>query len=605
MSFHWDPREQVRIGRYLFKWTFLASLVGVCAGTASAAFLLSLEFATDTRVDHPWLLYLLPVGGFLVGILYHYWGKDCERGNNLILEEIHDPKAGVSGWMGPMILLGTVATHLFGGSAGREGTAVQMGGSLAGWLARRFGLEKSHTRMLLMAGISAGFGSIFGTPLAGMLFGLEVLAVGRLRYDALIPCLVASVVGVWTCSAWGVQHTHYFVASVPTLDALLVGKVVLASLAFALVSVLFAETTHALHWLFKRFISWPPARPVVGGLIVIGLVWLVGTEDYLGLGIPLIVKSFDTSGIAPWAFLFKMLFTAVTLGSGFKGGEVTPLFFIGAALGCTLGTLFGVPHDFMAALGFVAVFAGAANTPLACTVMGIELFGMNNAVFIAIACCSSYIWSGHRGIYLSQIVDTPKTDDSQLALEPSLATVREQEAPVILSLSLLVGLARRLYPKRLSPLKLLNGDPVMKHEKRVHVQTVGLIRIYLSKDERRSGLTWMQRVFARPLYADIIAMAREFGLWGAAANAVHAGFTYDGKKTVLLHHEVGYVNTHIFLELIGPRAKLEAFFVQIQPLIGDNRVTTYTEVEHWGHPAGAAADLHIVSENTGLQHQVS
>jgi H+/Cl- antiporter ClcA len=413
----------------------LASIVGVCAGSASAIFLLSLEFATATRLQHPWLLYLLPVAGLLVGLLYHYWGKDCEKGNNLILEEIHDPKTGVSGRLAPLILLSTVVTHLFGGSAGREGTAVQMGGSLAGWLARRFGLDRHHTRILLMAGISAGFGSVFGTPLAGMVFGLEVLAVGRMRYDALIPCLVASLVGDWTCAAWHVHHTHYVVNSNPPVDALLIGKVVVASLAFALLSVLFAETTHGLQWLFKRFITWAPARPVVGGIAIIGLAWLVGTDDYLGLGIPIILKSFDATGVAPWAFFFKLVFTAVTLSSGFKGGEVTPLFFMGAALGCTLGTLLGVPHDFMAALGFVAVFAGAANTPLACTVMGMELFGMDNAIFFAIACCSSYIWSGHRGIYLSQIVATPKTDDRNLAMEPTLNKLRQGDAAIRSSLA--------------------------------------------------------------------------------------------------------------------------------------------------------------------------
>jgi hypothetical protein len=324
--------------------------------------------------------------------------------------------------------------------------------------------------------------------------------------------------------------------------------------------------------------------------------------------------------MATWAFFFKLLFTAITLGSGFKGGEVTPLFFIGAALGCTLGTLLGVPHDFMAALGFVAVFAGAANTPLACTVMGIELFGMNNAVFIAIACCTSYIWSGHRGIYLSQLVDTPKTDDPTLAMESGLRNVRQQEMPIILIL--FAGLARLLCPNRYLPKpSTSNGVPVMKQEKRVHAQTVGLIRIYLSKDERRPGLTWMQRLFARPLYSEIIAMAREFGLWGASANAMHAGFTYEGKKTVEFHPDFGFMNTHIFLELIGPRPRLEAFFLYIQPFLGENHVTTFTEVEHWDSVAAAptglqvatntesrvaiaTTDLHIV-DNTEPEHQAS
>jgi H+/Cl- antiporter ClcA len=222
MSFHWNPREQVRIGRFLLKWTVLASLVGVLAGAASAVFLLALSWATATQTATPWLLYLLPVRGLLIGLFYHYWGKECEGGNNLLLEEIHKPGAGVPGKMGPTILLATVATHLFGGSAGREGTAVQMGGGLAAGLGRLLKLDQAHTRILLMAGISAGFGSVFGTPLAGMVFGLEVLAVGRLRYDALIPCLVGSVVGDWTCngvcSLWGVHHTHYIIQGMPDVD---------------------------------------------------------------------------------------------------------------------------------------------------------------------------------------------------------------------------------------------------------------------------------------------------------------------------------------------------------------------------------------------------
>ena len=425
MTTHWHPVEQVRVARYLLQWIALASVVGVLGGCASALFLVSLDFATETRESRPWLVYLLPVGGLLIGLLYHYLGRGVEGGNNLLLEEIHEPRAGVPVKMAPLILVTTVATHLFGGSAGREGTAVQMGGSLASGFGRLLGLDGPSVRILLMAGISAGFGAVFGTPLAGMVFGLEVLAIGRMRYDALVPCLVAGLVGDWTCTAWGVVHTPYAVAWVPVLSAALVGKVLLASLAFALASVVFSELTHGFQGLFARAMPWTPARPVLGGLALLGLVWLLDTRDYLGLGVPLIVQSFTPGGVAALAFAWKILFTAVTLGSGFKGGEVTPLFFIGATLGCTLGNVLGVPPEFMAALGFVAVFAGAANTPLACTVMGIELFGAQHGIYLALACCTAYVWSGHRGIYASQRIGTLKSHDPRARVDATLHQTRK------------------------------------------------------------------------------------------------------------------------------------------------------------------------------------
>ena len=217
---------------------------------------------------------------------------------------------------------------------------------------------------------------------------------------------------------------------------------------------------------------WAPGRPALGGLIVIGLVWLVGTRDYLGLGVPVIQQSFEPNGVSDWAFLWKLVFTAVTLGSGFKGGEVTPLFFIGATLGCALGHLLGVPPSFLAALGFVAVFAGAANTPLACTVMGIELFGPQYAVFLAVACCGSYVWSGHRGIYLSQVLDTPKTDDSQAAVEATLAHVRRTQEPLVLNLYPLARLGRRLLGRPAKP-SFPFGDPAMKHDARIKSREAG------------------------------------------------------------------------------------------------------------------------------------
>jgi H+/Cl- antiporter ClcA len=580
LSIHWDPYEQVRIGRFLLKWTILGSFVGVLAGSASALFLISLDWATDTRISQPWLIYLLPIGGLLIGLFYHYLGKGCEGGNNLILEEIHEPQAGVTGKLAPVILVSTVATHLVGGSAGREGTAVQMGGSLAGWFARRLGLDATHTRIMLMAGISAGFGAVFGTPIAGMIFGLEVLAVGRMRYDALIPCLVASLVGDWTCAAWGVHHTHYVVMTLPPVDAILVAKVVLASLAFALVSVVFAELTHWLNWLFKKAIPWAPGRPVLGGLILLGLVWLLDTRDYLGLGIPMIVQSFDPQGVPTWAFAWKLLFTAVTLASGFKGGEVTPLFFMGATLGCVLGNVLGVPSGFMAALGFVAVFAGAANTPLACTVMGVELFGAQYGVFLALACCSSYIWSGHRGIYLSQIVDTPKTDDPDVAIETTLGEVRESQPPLVFNLSLLARLGRTVYPRRPVNSAIAIGEPAMKREGALEMKKVGMVRIYLAAGDRLPAKTWKDRLFSRPLYQEIIEHARQHNLWGAFAKGMTLGFTHQGRSNAMFHADAGFINTHMYVELIAPRAQLEVFMERIAPLI-EKRVATFSEVEHW------------------------
>jgi len=412
----------VGLARYVARWTLLATPVGLLTGSLIALFLWALDRVTQLRFANPWLLWCLPAAGLLVGALYHWFGRGVESGNNLIVDEIHEPGGGVPAVMAPLVLVTTVITHLFGGSAGREGTAVQVGGSLASALARRLGLDVGTTRTLLTTGIAAGFGAVFGTPITGAVFALEVLAIGRIDYEALIPCLIASLVGDWTCAAWGVHHTAYHVdtlraPSFAHFDPLLLGKTVLAAAAFGLTSVAFAETTHAIGHLAKRLIRWPMLRPVLGGVLVIALTSLVGTRDYLGLGVVAatpdgvsIVSSFHAGGATTWSWLWKLVFTAVTLGFGFKGGEVTPLFFIGATLGNVLGALLHAPIDLFAALGFVAVFAGATNTPLACTLMGIELFGADAAVYLAVACFFGYLFSGHSGIYLSQRIATAKGD---------------------------------------------------------------------------------------------------------------------------------------------------------------------------------------------------
>ncbi len=385
----------------------LSTAVGILAGTASAILLASLEWATQFRESHLWLIALLPLAGFSVGLIYHRFGRSVEAGNNLLLEEIHDPKAVIPLRMTPLVLLGTFISHLFGGSAGREGTALQTGASLADQLTGPLGLDANDRRILLMAGISAGFGSVFGTPLAGAVFGLEVLAIGKLRYDALVPCFLSAVAADRVCLLWGIHHTVYRIPLVPVLNAAGLGSAILAGMIFGVVGMLFAAATHRISAFAKAHVSYPPLRPLYGGIAVALAVAAVRTTRYIGLGIPEIVGAFHRP-MPPWDFAAKFLFTAVTLGSGFKGGEVTPLFYIGATLGNALGYILPLPFPLLAGMGFCGVFAGAANTPLASALMAMELFGSESGVYVGIACVVSYLFSGHSGIYRAQRIGVNK-----------------------------------------------------------------------------------------------------------------------------------------------------------------------------------------------------
>lgn len=446
MPFRFDAREHLILGRELLCALLLALPAAVATGSACAFFLWALETATEFRYSHPWLLYLLPLGGVLVAWLYERWGKPAAGGNNLIMDAIHSAEAEdadsdsalVPRRMAPLILATTVITHFFGGSAGREGTAVQMGGSLASGWARLLRVGAAEHRVLLMCGIAAGFGGVFGTPVAGAVFAMEVLAAGRMQYDALIPCLFAALVGDYTAQAWGTHHTHYAVPSLATLpgviNPVLALKVALAAVAFGLIATLFAEMTHGIGDFFKQRVTMPLLRPVLGGVLLIALTAALGTRDYLGLGVSspdahavTIVSAFQAGGADAFSWWWKLLFTALTLGSGFKGGEVTPLFFVGATLGHSLSAPLGVPVDLLAALGFIGVFSGATNTPLACTLMGIELFGGEIAPYAAVACFVAYACSGHSGIYLSQRIGVPKGDGAK-GIPATLRHAREKRA---------------------------------------------------------------------------------------------------------------------------------------------------------------------------------
>jgi H+/Cl- antiporter ClcA len=394
--------------RALLQWLFFGTIVGAISGIASAVFLTLLDHATKLRNEHEWLVYTLPLAGVVIGAIYQKWGATIRGGNNLVLDTVHESSPQLPLRMSPMVLIGTVLTHLFGGSAGREGTAVQMGASLADAVAHLVKGGREVRRQILAAGIAGGFGSVFGTPVAGTIFGLEVVCVGRIEYDALVPCLVSAVVGDFVTRALGIVHTPYPTVAALPMTPLLLGKWLICGLAMAGASVAFIELTHGLKRIFERRFYSLPTRMFVGGCVVVAMWRLVGTNDYLGLGVPTILRSFTDPSLEWYAFAAKIVFTAVTLSCGFLGGEVTPLFFIGAALGSVLGHLLGIPIDMAAGVGLAAVFAAAANTPLALSIMAVELLGSNVLPHVVIVSVVAYLISGHRGIYPAQRISRPK-----------------------------------------------------------------------------------------------------------------------------------------------------------------------------------------------------
>ena len=403
----WQSIDQLAYLQFVVKWLLLCTLIGILAGAASALLLVSLNWATVWRESHLWIIALLPLGGLAIGLTYHYLGESVVKGNNQLLEEFHSPRKVIPFRMAPLVLFGTIATHFFGGSAGREGTAVQMGGAIADRFTKLLNLNESDRKILLITGVSAGFASVFGTPLAGAVFAMEVFVTGRMRYESLVPSLLAAVVANYACHFLGVSHSVYNIALVPDFDLIGLLWAILAGILFGIAAMIFSKATHFWGDLFRQKVSYPPLRPVIGGCIIAGGVWLMSSTRYIGLGLPVISAAFDAP-LLPYDFLMKILFTSFTLGAGFKGGEVTPLFFIGATLGNALAGFIPLPIALLAGMGFVAVFSGATNTPVACTLMGIELFGAESAVFIAIACFVAYLFSGHTGIYSAQVIGSPK-----------------------------------------------------------------------------------------------------------------------------------------------------------------------------------------------------
>lgn len=542
--------EQSHLFVQLLRWLLIASCAGVLAGSASALLLVSLNVATEVRESHRWLIALLPIAGLFVGCIYKYLGSSVEAGNNLILEEVHDPQATIPLRMTPLILLGTFLTHLFGGSAGREGTAIQTGASLADQLTKLFRLNAKDRRILLMAGISGGFGSVFGTPLAGAIFGIEVLAIGKLGYDAIFPCFVGAFIGDYVTHAWGVHHTIYTVTQVAQLNPRTFLAAIAAGIAFGLTAMLFAKTTHAIsHW-SRRLIKWSPARPLVGGAIVASAVFAVHTTRYIGLGIPTIVASFK--GPLHWYdFAAKFVFTAVTLGTGFKGGEVTPLFYIGSTLGNALSHMLPLPASLLAGMGFVGVFAGAANTPISSSLMAVELFGSEAGAFAAIACVASYLFSGHSGIYHAQRVG--KSKHAALAHEEGL------------SLSLVTRTRMEGEVDTASAFEKFNVWEGF------NLADVSVLRLYFSAAEVLKHDSWWRRMLPQNLGAYLLQQAKEAGIEQALLHRVTGGYLKN-QQLLMDNSDTPPLRLPQCLELVGEEETLQLFLKQNQDHLGSMRV---------------------------------
>ena len=381
------------------KWLFIAGVTGALGGLVGSAFHITVTAASDFRGAHPWLLYLLPLSGLLIALIYRVTKMEHENTNSII-DSIHSgsrvPLALI-----PAIYLSTAITHLFGGSAGREGAALQIGGSLGCYIGHFFKLDDKDMRIATLSGMSAVFSALFGTPLTAALFALEVISVGVLYYSALVPCLAASLIAMWVSLLFGVEPTRFLVTAEP-VSVLMMVKVGVLALLCALVSVLFCVAMHKTAHLFAEKFKNSFLRIFIGGVIVVLLSLLLRTSDYNGAGMDVIRRAVEQGTARPTAFVWKLILTAVTIGCGFKGGEVVPTFFIGAAFGCVVGSLLGIPCGFAAAVGLISVFCGAVNCPVASIILSVELFGSQGLVYFALACGIAYMLSGYFGLYSSQ-----------------------------------------------------------------------------------------------------------------------------------------------------------------------------------------------------------
>jgi len=388
--------------KLFLKWGLLATVAGLVVGAFSSLFAESMELATSVRLDHPWIFYFLPVGGILIVSLYHLFQYKNDKGTNLVLSMIHAENE-IPIKIAPLIFISTVLTHLFGGSAGREGAALQLGGSIGNQLGNWFHLDDNDKRVFVMCGMSAAFSAVFGTPMAAAIFSIEVVSVGIMHYAALMPCIFSSLIASRFSAKMGVSPESFDITNVPAFSFIPSIKIIILAMICAALSVAFCVMLHTTGDLFRKYFKNPYIKIVVASSVIVGITLLLGTDDYMGAGIGVIERAMN--GQVVWyAFILKMIMTTLTLESGFKGGEIVPSFFIGATFGCLFGNIMGLSPSLCAATGMVAVFCGVTNSPITSMLIAFELFGFEGVPYFLIAISVSYMLSGYYGLYHDQTI---------------------------------------------------------------------------------------------------------------------------------------------------------------------------------------------------------
>lgn len=382
------------------KWIIFAIIVGIIVGLCGTAFYFALSLVTVLRTQNSWLIFLLPLGGVGIVAMYRILHNEKDTGTNLVISAIHSDDE-LPFRMAPLIFVSTLITHLFGGSAGREGAALQMGGSIGNALGRLFRFDDKDKHVMIMCGMSAAFSALFGTPMAAAILPMEMVSVGVMYYIALVPCVISSLVAHGIAYSFGVSNEMFIIRSIPKFGIISSIEISVLAILCALVSILFCVLLHKSEDLYKRFFANPYVRAIVGGCIIIVLTLLVGNQDYNGTGINIIAHCINGT-VRPEAFLLKMIFTALTLGAGYKGGEIVPSFFTGAAFGCLFGNLLEFSPTLCTAVGMTAVFCGVTNCPITSLLISFELFGYDGMPYFLLATALSYMLSGYFGLYRSQ-----------------------------------------------------------------------------------------------------------------------------------------------------------------------------------------------------------